>query len=69
MQMERLILLLLLFSCGKGNIDANDLCRPQSVRIAECITEEFEKIPNRLMIEIQRKNCEQRFPFNICYYR
>lgn len=60
---------LVLTSCGKGKLDSNELCRPKSVRIAECIAEEFERNPNRLMIEIQRQNCERRFPINMCYYR
>lgn len=76
MQMERVVLLVILSlvklafltSCGKG-LDSNEVCRPQSVRIAECIAEEFEKNPNRLMIEYQRQYCERLFPINMCYYR
>ena len=76
MQMERLAFILILVvtkltlaSCGKGVLDSNEVCRPQQIAIAECIAEEYEKNPSRLMIEIQRQNCERRYPINMCYYR
>lgn len=69
MQMERLILLMFLVSCGEGSEDSNALCRPQDIAIAECIIEEYEKNPSRLLLEYQRQNCQRRYPFNTCYYK
>lgn len=61
-----LILLFLVLSCGKEG-DYSPQCRPQSIAIAECQKEEWEREPNRFLIEFQKERCQQRFPFNICY--
>lgn len=70
MQMERIILLLILcVSCGKTDGQPVDVCKPQKIAIAECIVEEFEKNPNRLMIDYQRQYCERLYSINMCYYK
>ena len=63
------MILLLCMSCGKADGQPADVCKPQNIAIAECLVEEFEKNPNRLMLEYQKKYCERLYPINMCYYR
>ena len=67
MKKEYALLLLFLISCGKSD-GPTEVCRPQDIAIAECVVEEYEKNPNRIMIDIQRQYCERLYPINMCYY-
>lgn len=63
--------ILSLHSCGKflKNDQPVKVCRPKDIAIAECLVEEFEKFPNRLMLEYQRNYCNNLYRIDMCYYR
>lgn len=72
MQMERVMLLTLLtffaVACGRNKDSDDELCRPRDIVLAECLVKEYENNPTPILIEQQRRYCENLYPFNMCYY-
>ena len=65
--MWQILFVLLFISCGKSDSDLKS-CKPQAIAIADCVVEKFEENPNEFLIETYRKECEQKYPLDICYH-